>query len=186
MVQQVVGKFGKLDIAANIAGGLVGRYPIHETPEDYWDLIVNLNFKAVFLCMKAEITAMLNQGKGSIINTSSVGALLPGDSYTMGCIYDAAKGGVISLTRKVAGEYGKRGIRINAIVPGMIMGTKFAAERRAVSVEASAEKVSKDLEKMPLGRPGKPEDMAGIVAYLASDAAGYTTGQAFVIDGGLS
>jgi len=186
MVQQVVAKFGKLDIACNIAGGIFGRYLIHETPEEYWDAIMALNFKSIFLCMKAEIGAMLKQGKGSIINTSSVGALLPGDTVTMGVIYDCAKAGVICFSRKAAGEYGRNEIRINAIVPGMIMGTNFAAERRAASVEASAEKASRDLARMALGRPGKPEDMKGIVAYLASDAASYTTGQAFVVDGGLS
>lgn len=186
MVQQVVAKFGKLDIAANNAGGIFGRYRIHETPEDVWDKIMEINFKGCFLCCKAEIPVMLKQGKGTIINTASVGALVPGDPYTMGSIYDSAKAGVICFSRKCAGEYGKEGIRVNAIAPGMIMGTKFAAERRAAAPAASADKLKVSLEKMPLGRPGAADEIAGIVCYLASDAASYATGQVFVVDGGIS
>ena len=130
MVSRTVAKFGKLDIACNNAGGLIGRYRIHETPEELWDKIMAVNFKGIFLCTKAEVTVMLKQKSGSIINTASVGALVPGDPDTMGSIYDSAKGGVIVFSRKAAGEYGKEGIRINAIAPGMIMGTNFAAERR--------------------------------------------------------
>ncbi len=186
MVQQVVANFGKLDIAVNNAGGLFGRYRIHETPEELWDAIMALNFKGCFLCMKAEIPVMLKQGKGSIINTASVGALVPGDPYTMGSIYDSAKAGIIGLSRKAAGEYGREGIRINAIAPGMVMGTAFAAERRKDAPAAASDKVKTSLEKMALARAGAPDEMAGIVVYLASDAASYATGQVFVIDGGIS
>lgn len=186
MVQQAVAKFGKLDIACNNAGGIFGRYRIHQTPEELWDGLVTLNFKGCFLCMKYEIEVMLKQGKGSIINTASVGAIVPGDPDTMGSIYDACKAGVIALSRKAAGEYGKEGIRVNAIAPGMIMGTAFAAERRKDSPAASKTKVETSLAKMALGRAGAADEMKGIVAYLASDSASYTSGQVFVIDGGLS
>jgi NAD(P)-dependent dehydrogenase (short-subunit alcohol dehydrogenase family) len=186
MVQQVVAKFGRLDIACNNAGGIFGRYRIHETPEELWDKLIAVNFKGCFLSMKAEIPVMLKQGKGTIINTASVGALVPGDPDTMGSIYDSAKAGVICLSRKAAGEYGKEGLRIAAIAPGMIMGTKFAAERRKGSPAAAADKVKTSLEKMALGRPGSPDELKGIVCYLASDAASYATGQVFVVDGGIS
>ena len=186
MVSQTVAKFGHLDIACNNAGGLVGRYRIHETPEELWDKIMAVNFKGIFLCTKAEVTVMLKQKKGSIINTASVGAIVPGDPDTMGSIYDSAKGGVIVFSRKAAGEYGKEGIRINAIAPGMIMGTKFAAERRKNAPEAATQKVKDSLAKMALGRPGSSDELKGIVVYLASDAASYTTGQVFVVDGGIS
>jgi NAD(P)-dependent dehydrogenase (short-subunit alcohol dehydrogenase family) len=129
---------------------------------------------------------MLKQRSGSIINTASVGALLPGDPDTMGSIYDAAKAGVIVFSRKAAGEYGKEGIRINAIAPGMIMGTNFAAERRKSSPEAASAKVKESLAKMALGRPGSADEMKGIVVYLASDAGSYASGQVFVVDGGIS
>ncbi len=186
MVQKTVAKFGKLDIACNNAGGLFGRHRIHETPEELFDQLVTLNFKGCFLCTKAEVTVMLKQGKGSIINTASVGALVPGDPVTMGSIYDACKAGVIAFSRKAAGEYGKEGIRINAIAPGMIMGTAFASERRKDSPGVSAAKVQASLEKMALGRAGAADEMKGIVVYLASDAASYASGQVFVIDGGIS
>jgi len=186
MVSQTVAKFGRLDIACNNAGGLVGRYRIHETPEELWDKIMAVNFKGIFLCTKAEVAVMLKQKKGSIINTASVGAIVPGDPDTMGSIYDSAKGGVIVFSRKAAGEYGKEGIRINAIAPGMIMGTKFAAERRKNAPEAATQKVKDSLAKMALGRPGSSDELKGIVVYLASDAASYTTGQVFVVDGGIS
>jgi len=186
MVSQTVAKFGSLDIACNNAGGLVGRYRIHETPEELWDKIMAVNFKGIFLCTKAEVAVMLKQKKGSIINTASVGAIVPGDPDTMGSIYDSAKGGVIVFSRKAAGEYGKEGIRINAIAPGMIMGTKFAAERRKSTPEAASQKVKDSLAKMALGRAGSSDELKGIVVYLASDAASYTTGQVFVVDGGIS
>jgi len=186
MVHRIVAEFGKLDIACNNAGALVGRYRIHETPEELWDKIMAINFKGIFLCTKAEVAVMLKQRKGSIINTSSVGAILPGDPDTMGSIYDSAKAGVITFSRKAAGEYGKEGIRVNAIAPGMIMGTNFAAERRKNAPEASKAKVQQSLAKMALGRPGSADELKGIVVYLASDAASYTTGQVFVIDGGIS
>lgn len=186
MVEQTVAKFGKLDIACNNAGALFGKYRIHETPEELFDQLVALNFKGCFLCMKAEVPVMIKQGAGSIINTASIGAIVPGDPVTMGSIYDACKAGVIALSRKAAGEYGREGIRINAIAPGMIMGTAFASERRAGAPGASAEKVKSSLEKMALARAGAADEIKGIAVYLASDSASYTTGQVFVIDGGLS
>ena len=103
-----------------------------------------------------------------------------------GTVYDSAKGGVITFTRKAAGEYGKENIRINAIAPGMIAGTAFAAERRKKTPPEVAEKLQAGINRIALRRPGTADEMKGIVVYLASDAASYTTGQVFVIDGGLS
>jgi len=186
MIRRTVAEFGRLDIAVNNAGGIMGRHKIHETPEELWDRIMALNFKGIFLCTKAEIPTMLKQKKGSIINTASVGAILPGDPDMLGSIYDAAKGGVIVFTRKAAGEYGRDGIRINAIAPGMVAGTAFGADRKKSAPPNAAEKLRERISKMALGRPGTADEMKGIVVYLASDAASYTTGQVFVIDGGIS
>lgn len=116
----------------------------------------------------------------------SVGAVLPGDPDMMGSVYDAAKAGVIVFSRKAAGEYGREGIRINAIAPGMVGGTAFGAERKKNAPPNAAEKVQERIGKMALGRPATPDEMKGIVVYLASDAASYATGQVFVIDGGIS
>lgn len=188
MVNETVKKFGKIDILVNNAGAIMGLYMIHETPEELWDKVIALNFKAAFLCTKAVIPVMQKQKKGSIINTSSVGIILPGDPDMRGSIYDAAKGGLAVFTRKAAGEYGRDGIRINAIAPGMIPGTDFGAERRKErgNDTTAADKLKQRISKIALGRPGNPEELKGIVIYLASDAASYATGQVFVVDGGMS
>jgi 3-oxoacyl-[acyl-carrier protein] reductase len=187
MVRATVSRFNTVDILVANAGGLVGMAFIHETSEEVWDRIIALNFKSVFLCNKAVLPFMLKQKKGSIINTASVGAILPGDRDMMGSIYDAAKAGVIAFTRKAAGEYGKDGIRINAIAPGAIDGTNFASDRKAVPPSKEVlDRLQQGIERTPLGRPGAPDELKGIVIYLASDAASYATGQVFVVDGGVS
>jgi NAD(P)-dependent dehydrogenase (short-subunit alcohol dehydrogenase family) len=186
MVQQTVTTFGRLDIAVNNAGAIMGRYKIHETPEELWDQIMTVNFKGVFLCTKAEIPVMLKQKRGSIINTASVGAILPGDPDMMGSVYDSAKAGIIAFSRKTAGEYGRDGIRCNAIAPGMVAGTAFGVERKKTAPPNAAEKLQDRISKMALGRPATADEMKGIVVYLASDAASYATGQVFVVDGGIS
>jgi NAD(P)-dependent dehydrogenase (short-subunit alcohol dehydrogenase family) len=188
MVKKTVAEFGTIDILANNAGAIMGLYMIHETPEELWDKTMTLNFKSVFMCTKAVIPVMLKQKKGSIINTASIGAILPGDRDMMGSIYDSAKAGIISFTRKAAAEYGVDGIRINAIAPGMIAGTNFASDRKQARTDdgASAEKLKQRISKAALGRPGTADEMKGIVIYLASDAASFATGQVFVVDGGMS
>lgn len=188
MIQKTVNEFGKIDIQANNAGGIIGLNMIHETTEELWDRLVNLNFKSVFLCTKAVIPVMQKQKSGSIINTASIGALVPGDPDMMGSIYDSMKGGIVVFTRKAAAEYGRDGIRINAIAPGMIPGTNFGADRKKLRAadDTTPKKLQDKVSQIPLGRPGTPEEMKGIVIYLASDAASYATGQLFVIDGGMS
>lgn len=186
MVKETVKAFGTVDILINNAGAIMGRYLIHETPEELWDRVMALNLKGAFLCMKAVIPIMIKQKRGSIINTASVGAILPGDKDMMGSIYDTAKAGVIVLSRKAAAEYGMDGIRVNALAPGMVGGTKFAEERRKEPIPGAAEKFQARMQKVPLGRMGTADDMKGIVVYLASDAASYATGQVFIIDGGTS
>jgi NAD(P)-dependent dehydrogenase (short-subunit alcohol dehydrogenase family) len=104
----------------------------------------------------------------------------------LGSIYDTAKAGIIAFSRKAAGEYGRDGIRINAIAPGMISGTAFGAERKKNAPPNAAQKLQERIDKMALGRPGTADELKGIVVYLASDAASYATGQVFVIDGGIS
>jgi NAD(P)-dependent dehydrogenase (short-subunit alcohol dehydrogenase family) len=186
VVDKTVASFGTIDIAVNNAGAIMGRFKIHETPEEIWDRTMAINLKSVFLCCKAEIPIMLKKKKGSIINTASVGGILPGDPDMLGSIYDTAKAGIIAFSRKAAGEYGRDGIRINAIAPGMISGTAFGAERKKNAPPNAAQKLQERIDKMALGRPGTADELKGIVVYLASDAASYATGQVFVIDGGIS
>ncbi len=187
MVRTTVEKLGAVDILVNNAGMLVGNAPIHETTEEVWDRIMAVNLKGVFLCTRATLPVMIKQKKGSIINIASVGAILPGDRRLGSVTYDVSKGAVITFTRKTAAEYGRDGIRINAIAPGTIMGTDFAAERKATrSKEESLKMMEQQTEHMALGRYGTPDELKGIAVYLASDASSYTTGQVFVIDGGWS
>lgn len=188
MVTDTVEKYGTVDILINNAGAIIGLYMIHETPEELWDQIVTLNFKAAFLCTKAVIPVMQKQKKGCIINTASVGVVLPGDPDMKGSIYDAAKGAVAVFSRKAAAEYGRDGIRINALAPGMIHGTQFGAERNKQrgADNVAAQKLKDRISKIPLGRPGRPDEMKGIVVFLASDAASYATGQLYLVDGGMS
>ena len=188
MVKETIEKFGTVDILVNNAGGIFGLYMIHETPEELWDKLIALNYKAAFLCTKAVIPTMQKQKNGSIINVASVGALVPGDRDMLGSIYDSAKGGIVVFSRKAAAEYGMDGIRINAIAPGMIAGTDFGSERKKErgSDSTAAQKLQDRIAKIPLGRPGTADEMKGIVVYLASDAASYATGQLFIVDGGIS
>jgi NAD(P)-dependent dehydrogenase (short-subunit alcohol dehydrogenase family) len=188
MIKETVDKFETIDILVNNAGAIMGLYMIHETPEELWDKTMALNFKAAFLCTKAVIPVMLKQKKGSIINIASVGAILPGDRDMLGSIYDSAKAGIIAFTRKAAAEYGIDGIRVNAIAPGMIAGTHFAAERKEQRGpdDNAAKKLQDRISKIALGRPGTADEMKGIAIYLASDGASFATGQVFVVDGGIS
>jgi NAD(P)-dependent dehydrogenase (short-subunit alcohol dehydrogenase family) len=126
---------------------------------------------------------MMKQKRGSIINTASVGAILPGDRDMMGSIYDTAKAGIIVFSRKAAAEYGMDGIRVNALAPGMVGGTKFAAERKKEPVPGAAEN-SRPMENC-LWAGWHGGQMKGMVAHLASDAASYATGQVFAV-GGIS
>lgn len=187
MVETTVRELGSLDILLNNAGLLVGSTRVHETTEETWDKIMSVNLKGVFLCTKASLPVMIKQGKGSIINIASVGALLPGDRKLGSVTYDVSKGAIVTFTRKAAAEYGRDGIRINAIAPGTIVGTDFASERKALRSETESRKMMEEqTERMALGRYGSPDELKGIAVYLASDASSYATGQVFVIDGGWS
>ena len=187
MANEIVSKWGSIDILVNNAGFLIGDSPVHETTEETWDRMMAVNLKGVFLCTRAVLPVMLKQKRGSIINTASVGGILPGMRHLNTVAYDVSKGAIITFTRKMAAEYGRDGIRINAIAPGMIADTHFAAERRASRSKEEAAKMHETwTNRMALGRFGRPDELKGIAVYLASDASSYATGQVFVIDAGLS
>ena len=186
MVNETVTKLGSIDILFNNAGFILGKFRIHETSDEVWDKTMAVNLKGVFLCTRAALPVMMKQKKGSIINTASIGGILPGDPELKSAIYNVAKAGVICFTRQAAAEYGRDGIRINAIAPGIIEGTNFATVRRKnLSPEEAAKLREKRAERIPLGRPGRPDDLKGIAVYLASDASSYATGQVFVVDAGI-
>lgn len=188
MVDETVSKWGRIDILFNNAGALIGLSSrVHETPEEIWDRTMAVNLKGVFLCTRAVLPVMLKQQKGSIISTASVGGILPGDRALGSVVYDVTKGAIATFTRKTAAEYGRDGIRMNAIAPGFLTGTNFASERRGQrSKEESMKIMQTYMDRSALGRYGGPDELKGIAVYLASDASSFATGQVFVVDGGVS
>ena len=177
MVSETVEAFGRLDIAVNNAGISGQMTRLHEMDEDYFDSVIDVNLKGVFLSMKFEIPQMLDQGGGSIINISSTAGLKAGP--VAGSAYVAAKHGVVGLSRNTAAEYAADQIRVNCLCPAVIetplAATAFADPELRAFVEA----------KHPIGRVGTPGDVAAAIAYLASDEASFMTGIALPVDGGF-
>ena len=177
MVQTAVDTYGGLDCAVNNAIREAPRVPIAEMPEEDWDRAIAVNFAGVFRCMKYEILAMLERGGGSIVNIGS------GNEHTAMANhswYLPAKHGVYGLTRTAALEYGKKGIRVNAVAPGPMW---TPAMRR--TVEQNPEHAQRRAEQTPIGRIAEPEEVAEGVVWLCSPAAGYVLGHTLSLDGGF-
>ncbi len=176
MVEAVVQKYGRLDILVNNAGIESTPMLLKDIPEEQWDRVQSINLKGVFLCCQAVIPQMMKQGGGRIINISS----LAGRRMTFfgSADYTASKHGVNGLTLHLAWELADSRITVNSICPGAIL-TPLAHE---TTTQAYRDMVTSRL--IPLGRWGTPDDIAGIVTYLASDAAAWMTGQIIEVDGG--
>ena len=175
MVMTIVDRWGRLDCAFNNAG-VIGT-PFVSTPNydpQNWDQVIAINLTGVFLCMKYEIPAMLASGGGSIVNMSSVAGQIGGP---VGIAYYASKHGVIGATKAAAIEFSAKGIRVNAVCPAVIeteMADAFPPESRPTLIAAH-----------PIGRFGRPEEVAQSVLFLCSDKASFITGHALAVDGGL-
>jgi NAD(P)-dependent dehydrogenase (short-subunit alcohol dehydrogenase family) len=175
-LDQTVETFGRLDFAFNNAGVEQPITAAADLTEQEWDRIVDINLRSVFLCMKHEIPLMLKQGGGAIVNTSS-GAGVKGIAGQ--AAYCAAKFGIVGLTKAAALDYAKANIRVNAVCPGIIETPMM--DRFSGGTPEGRERV---IAQEPVGRMGKPEEIAAAVVWLCSDAAAFVVGHAMVIDGG--
>src|SRR5467141_1402116 len=178
MVKQTVATFGRLDAAYNNAGVQNVLAETADTAREDYDRVMGINLQGVWSCMKFELQQMRKQGSGAIVNCSSLGGRVVGAERG---IYHAAKHGVLGFSKSAALEYAARGIRINAICPGLIW-TPMADQM----VAAGQGEALKAMEKsIPMGRVGRPEEIAEAVLWLCSDAASYVTGQSISVDGGF-
>jgi NAD(P)-dependent dehydrogenase (short-subunit alcohol dehydrogenase family) len=175
-VSQTVKHFGHLDVAFNNAAVFDHAAPVDTLDLEAWDRVIAVNLSGVFYGIKYQVPVMLDQGGGSIINTGSVGSAIGSLGLTA---YTAAKHGVVGLTKKAALDYATKGIRVNAILPGGI-DTPMAEEFAGGTDEGRAALVSLN----PVGRLGRPDEIANAALWLASDSSSFVTGHALAVDGG--
>lgn len=178
MVDAVVAKWGKLDIAVNNAG-INKNSPAEETPMEEWDQTFALNLRGLFLCCQAEGRVMLKAGYGKIINTASMASLLVPHPQKQ-LVYNTSKAGVVKLTQSIATEWADRGINVNCISPG-IVNTALIQES-----EDLRPLVNIWLDQIPAGRLAEVTDLQAAIVYLASDASNYMIGHNLIIEGGQS
>jgi NAD(P)-dependent dehydrogenase (short-subunit alcohol dehydrogenase family) len=183
LVEKTINKFGRLDIVFCNATDKINFYNIHEMPVEEWDKAMALDLRGVFLLMKAALPQMMKQKNGSIIILNAIGGLTAGGGKTISRMshYASAKSGLVALTKHAAVEYGKYGIRVNAIAPGMHLTELFANPD-----EGMKHVIQLHIDNTPLERVGVPEDIKGIAVWLASDASSFVTGQTITQDGGMT
>lgn len=176
LVKRTTEEFGPVDILVNNAGSLIERLRILDLTEQRWDEVMDLNLKSAFLCCKAVVASMMERKTGAIINLSSIAGRNGG---ALGSIhYSTAKGGLITFTKGLARELAPFGVRVNAVSPGVI-DTPYHEQF------SSPEMMKNYVNAIPLGRVGRAEEVAKVIAFLASDAASYLAGETIEINGGM-
>jgi 3-oxoacyl-[acyl-carrier protein] reductase len=176
MVQRINNELGPIDILVNNAGSLVQRLNILDLNEAVWDEVLDLNLKSAFLCSKAVAASMMNRRSGSIVNVSSIAGRNGG---ALGSIhYSTAKGGLITFTKGLAKELAPYGVRVNAVSPGVV-DTPYHKQF------STAEMMNLHVGMIPQGRIGDPNEVATVIAFLASGASSYLSGETIEINGGM-
>ena len=173
LFKDIISRFGKVDVLINNAG-ITKDTILMRMSEDDWDMVLNVNLKSVFNCTKAVIRSMVKQRGGRIVNISSVAGQVGNAGQGN---YAASKAGILGFTKTIAREVGIRGITVNAVAPGFI--------ETEMTASLSDQVKESYLQQIPLGKAGRPEDVAEAVYWLCSDAAGYITGQTIHVNGGM-
>lgn len=176
LVARTVAEFGPVDVLVNNAGSLIERMRILELTEERWDEVIDLNLKSAFLCCQAVTASMIDRKTGAIVNVSSIAGRTGG---ALGSIhYSTAKGGLITFTKGLAKELAPFGIRVNAVSPGVI-DTPYHEQF------STPEMMKGYVSSIPMGRVGRPCEVAKVICFLASDAASYLAGETIEINGGM-
>ena len=182
MFNTAVSKMGGVDILVNNAG-IYPRIPLAQMTGDDFNRVIAVNLKGVFLCSREASQCMIERRKGGcIINLASIDAVHP--SAKALSAYDASKGGVLTMTKSLALELGQHYIRVNAIAPGVILTEGAMSKMRGSATDQGRAQLKSFMSRMALGRMGKPDDIARVALFLASDLASYITGSVIFVDGG--
>jgi 3-oxoacyl-[acyl-carrier protein] reductase len=173
MVEGVLAELGRIDVLVNNAGIAGKAAPITEQTEEDWDTMMAVDLKSVYLCCQAVLRPMLRQGSGSIINVASIAGKEGNPNMVP---YSTAKAGVIGLTKALGKEVAKNGIRVNAVSPAVI--------ETDILKQLTPQQVEYMCARIPMGRPGRPEEVAEVILFLASDRSSFVTGQCYDVSGG--
>jgi NAD(P)-dependent dehydrogenase (short-subunit alcohol dehydrogenase family) len=174
--------YGTVDVLVNNAGIAQGSAlgESWNVSEERWDRVIQVNLRSVYVCSRAAIPHMLAQGRGAIVSVASIAAT----RAVGGSAYAATKGGILSYTRMVSQELASRGIRLNCVSPGYMRTPMSTGERTGMSAEEQEQRIAAFGQLVPIGRAGSTLDIADALLFLASDEAGYITGQELIVDGG--
>src|SRR5689334_21573297 len=183
MIEEVLGRYGRLDILVNNAGAPQGadRNEIEDVPVEAWERTMGVNARGAFLMSRAAVPSMRRQGWGRIVNVSSKAAFRPGRRRAT---YAASKAAIVGFSRSLALDLAPHGITVNAVLPGPIHTSRALSTNRREFGDDMERAFAERAKEIPVGRLGKPEEVASLIVYLASDAAAFVTGQAIGIDGG--